>query len=774
MVSLADAQDLGAIGEWRDHFSYVNAISVVEAGSSIYCSSNTGVFKYDRATEEIERLTKVNALSDVDIKGLAWNELMGMLVVYYSNGNVDLIRGTSSFNMSDIKRSSLLGDKTINTVYFDGTIAYLACGFGIVVIDLERREVRETWFIGPNASQVNVNQITMTADSIYAATNTGLLVASRTSPNLAAFSSWQRREDMGGGLMQGPFNSIVNFGGRIVLNYSGATPNRDTLLVLQDDGQWWRHDGLYERTNRELRISHDGQHLVVTHPGDVQLLDNTFNEISFVYGYVPEFASPMQSLFGQDGNYWIADRLNGLIRSPGGSTGTIIVPNGPRSSAAYRLDMHDGVLYVATGAVAGNWTNTYSKDGVHHYADGVWRTDHPDNSPLLQGANDFGGTVNDIMSVAVDPIEPRRAYVGSWEEGIIEFWDRQPIAIYNSENSGQNTPVGAIYGEVQVAGLDHDDSGNLWATNAGSTRPIVVRNRNGNWSSFEPGAILGGNFLVSDIMAASNGYKWIIRPRGNSLLVFNDNGTIDNTSDDQYRLVRNVEGAGGLPSPDVYCIVEDLDGEIWIGTNRGVAVFYDPSSIFSGQEYDAQQILIEQDGNVQILLETEAISAITVDGADRKWIGTQTSGLFLVSPDGRSQIHHFTVENSPLPSNGITSIAIDERNGEVFIGTERGIISYRSDATEGGNDMECASVFPNPVKESYSGPISVTGLMRDSEVKVTDVSGNLVYRTNSTGGQAIWDGNDMSGNRVSTGVYLIFASDRSGTYTCNTKVLVVR
>jgi hypothetical protein len=424
--------------------------------------------------------------------------------------------------------------------------------------------------------------------------------------------------------------------------------------------------------------------------------------------------------------------------------------------------------------VEGTWANKYQKDGVHVFSGDTWSSYEGANNTLMQGVNNFGGGMNDLLAVVVDPEDPGHAFVGGWDEGVVEFRNYAPYAILNATNSGLREEINGTSGRVMVPGLCYDQDGNLWMTNASTDRPIVVYTKDGAWQNFNPGAILNGIYLVGDIVAARNGYKWVIRPRGNALLVFNDGGTISETSDDQYKLLNNFPGTGGLPSQDVYCLAEDLDGQMWVGTNKGVAVFYTPEAIFNSDDYDAQQILIEQDGNVQILLETEAVSCMVVDGANRKWIGTQTSGVFLVSPDGQEQIHHFTQENSPLPSNNITSLAIDQESGEVYIGTDRGILSYRSDATEGADDSECASVFPNPVEPTYTGPVAVTGLVRDSEVKITDISGNLVYRTTSLGGQAIWHGNDMSGNRVSTGVYLIFASDRSGTYKCNTKVLVTR
>ena len=476
-----------------------------------------------------------------------------------------------------------------------------------------------------------------------------------------------------------------------------------------------------------------------------------------------------------DGTVWIADRDQGLVRIAGLNEGVPVRPNGPLTANAYRMAAGGGRVYVATGSVTGNWGNAFLKDGVHHFGEEQWRTTDRNNSAIFQtGGNEFGQSLNDPVAVAVDPIDPALAYVGSWEDGIVEFRDREAVTLYNQNNSSLGLATNDGGGKVNVAGLDFDAQGNLWASNAHAAAPISVRTRSGQWYSYSPGALLGGNGLLGDIIAASNGYKWLIRPRATGLLVFNDNGTLAEPGDDQYKLITTAEGAGGLPSIDVLSIAEDLEGQIWVGTNKGLAVFYNPGDLFTSSPTDAQQILIEQDGNVQILLETEFISAITVDGANRKWVGTQTGGVFLISADGREQIAHFTAENSPLLSNTINAVALDGASGEVFIATDRGIVSYRSDAINPAESATCAKVFPNPVPDGYAGPVAITGLARDSEVRITDASGNIVFKTTSLGGQAIWNASDMSGNRVATGVYLIFASDPEGSFKCNTKVLVAR
>jgi len=769
------AQDPIAIGEWRDHFSYSNLISVAEGGDNVYAASSTAVFRYHMPTGEIQRYNKTNGLSDVGIQGVSWNPTLGALLVYYANGNLDLLRGESFVNIGDIKRSSIIGNKGVYYSYMNGTTAYLGCGFGIVVLDLASTEVRETWFIGPAGSQVRVNGITMTNDSIYAACTTGLFVASRNSPNLVSFESWRKRTDMGPALASGPFNAVAAFGERLLLNTTQPGNGGDSLLVLEPLGTWSRLPAVFGEVNRSITVSTDGQIAAVAHNTGVRVFDQQLQEVGLIYAVSGTGVLPNQAVFSQGGFTWVADRVLGLVRSTGGDQGSTILVNGPRTPTCWRMASSGGAVYVATGALTGTWSNTFLKDGVHCYVDGEWSTIDRQTYPLMTGVNQYGQAVNDVIAVAVDPEDPKHAFVGTWDDGLIEIRDRAPVQIYNAENSALGEDVNAFEDRLYVSGLDYDKDGTLWISNAWSDeKPIVARSKDGSWYAFSPGAVLNNNLLIGDILAARNGYKWIIRPRGNGLLVYDSGTSLEDTGDDQYKLLTNAEGNGGLPTADVASFAEDLDGQIWIGSGQGIAVFYTPEAIFSDGDFDAQQILIEQDGNVQILLETEVVSAIVVDGANRKWVGTQTSGVYLLSPDGREQIRHFTVDNSPLPSNTINSIALDGKTGEVFIGTDRGILSYRGEAIEGADESDCASVFPNPVRETYTGPIAITGLVRNSEVKITDVSGNLVYRTTSEGGQAIWTGNDMGGKRAATGVYLVFASDASGTFKCNTKVLLIK
>ena len=281
---------------------------------------------------------------------------------------------------------------------------------------------------------------------------------------------------------------------------------------------------------------------------------------------------------------------------------------------------------------------------------------------------------------------------------------------------------------------------------------------------------------LGQILVNSLGQKWIQMRYGNlnpySILVFDDNNTPGNPNDDKSIKLNSAVGNGNIPGNIVFAMAEDKKGEIWIGTEKGVAVFYSPENIFTGSNFDAQRILVQQGSYVQYLLENETATAIAIDGDNRKWIGTDRGGVFLFSEDGTQEIYHFTAENSPLLSNRITGIAINN-DGEVFFGTDNGVISFRSTATPGGDTNENVFAFPNPVKSEYDGYIAIKGLVNQAQVRITDISGTLIYSTRAEGGQAIWNGRNFDGRKAQTGVYLVFASNEDGKEKVVTKILII-
>ena len=325
---------------------------------------------------------------------------------------------------------------------------------------------------------------------------------------------------------------------------------------------------------------------------------------------------------------------------------------------------------------------------------------------------------------------------------------------------------------IQISDLKFDKDNNLWGLNSQVQKPLFVKTVNDEWFSFAMNQNIDGLYF-DDLIIDQMNNKWgVIYEKG--LFVYNENNTIENTSDDQFKILNTSVGNGNLPSLNIRCIEMDLDGEIWVGSDQGVSVFYSPELVFSGFNFDSQQILIQEGEYGQYLLSSEKINCIKIDGANRKWIGTESAGLYLLSSDGTSEIHHFTKENSPIISNKIIDITLNQENGEVFIGTDKGLVSYRSNATYGENAQGDTYVFPNPVRENYRGNIAINRLIANASVKITDINGSLVYQTVAKGGQANWNGNNFNNERVATGIYLVFSTDENGYENMVSKILFIK
>jgi len=286
---------------------------------------------------------------------------------------------------------------------------------------------------------------------------------------------------------------------------------------------------------------------------------------------------------------------------------------------------------------------------------------------------------------------------------------------------------------------------------------------------------VANKYSIGKIIVTQNDDKWVVIPRAKGYGLFVLNNTNDQTKAiNVMAQFKNADGEFLTQMPDIYSLAEDLDGEIWVGTSGGVAVYSNPENVWTESVlYASRPGINMHDDKFHPLLEKEVITAIAVDGANRKWFGTRTSGVFLISADGETEIHHFTSENSPLPGDEISDIAINQKSGEVFIGTSAGLISYMGEAVRGNDAFSDVYVAPNPVRETYTGPIVVKGLIENTDVKITDITGNLVYKTTSLGGQAIWDGKNQNGNRCKTGVYLVFLTDPLGDQTKITKLLFI-
>lgn len=751
------------IGQWRDQLPYTLCNSVTEAGSRIYYSTPYAVFYVDKEDNSVTRITKINGLSDIGISCINYNSAYKTLVIAYTNANIDLIKNNTIINISDIKRKQILGNKTINSITFIGQYAYLSCGFGIVVLDTEKEEIRETYYIGKDGSQVNVLCLVKDdADSLYAGTEKGIYTAWYKDPNLANFAAWKKVTSMD---TNARYGTMTLFNGKTYVAKRMPGALSDTIYSHSTQG-WsrWNRD-LY---NPVMRLQSNSKYLVVSYNYFVKAFNPALEQVADIWSYYPGNPFPQDAIPDSQDLIWVGDSYAGGISF---NIATTVVQrislDGPLTARAFALHCNGNDLYIAPGGRDASYIPLYYVPQIYHFNSTRWNNVAGYTSPIMN-------QTHDVDCIAADPFDPTHVYAGTYGTGLLELRNDSVIRRFTEGNSTLRHHTGnPDTSDVRVGGLAFDKAGNLWVVTSHNNSCLSVRKGN-QWIGFTI-PIVNENDL-GQILVNSIGQKWIQMRYGNlnpySILVFDDNNTPENPNDDKSIKLNSVPGNGNIPGNNVFAMAEDKKGEIWIGTEKGVAVFYSPENIFTGYNFDAQRILVQQGSYVQYLLENETTTAIAVDGDNRKWIGTDRGGVFLFSEDGTQQIYHFTAENSPLLSNRITGIAIN-KDGEVFFGTDNGVISFRSTATPGGETNEDVYAFPNPVKAEYDGYIAIKGLVNQAQVRITDINGTLVYSTRAEGGQAIWNGRNYDGKKAHTGVYLVFAANDDGKEKVVTKILII-
>jgi len=722
------AQDV-AIGHWKDYLSYNYASYICEANEKIYCVASGGLYYVNKEDMTINRMSKITGLSDFGIKQVAYSESLDVTVITYENCNIDLLKNNHIVNISDIKRKEIANLKTINNIIIRHNICYLSCSFGLVVLDVEKEEIKDTYNVGDADGSFEINGCAFIGDSIITATSEGMFYANSNSLTLSDYNNWNV---LTGHSNEETYDNVIIANGEIEGDYFFE------VISISYNNQ------------NLLRINADSSISIINNDGTIyELTHSKFENIKYAWN-------------DNDNNIWVADSVNGLLKFIDFEYVNDYIPSGPKSNTVFNIEFINSNLYNCHGGHL-NFGHLWNKDGasiMNNFED--WRNY---NYTEL-------GNARDIVSVAQ---VGNKTYFASYYNGIPELVDGEFSIRYGHENTNGALDTISDWANdrrLKISDLEIDNYGNLWGLNSNVNNPLFVKKSNGEWHSFTMNQSVN-NLLFDDLLIDSYNQKWGIIGRGAGIFVYNDNNTIGNPNDDQYKILSMNIGNGNLPSLQTYCFAEDLEGEIWVGTDKGITVFYDPSAVFSGYNFDSQQILITEGDYGQYLLSEEKVKCITIDGANRKWIGTEKSGVFLLSGEGVEEILHFTTENSPLFSNNIIDIAINPENGEVFIGTEKGLISYRSDATEGVLIQSNTKVFPNPVKESYNGPIAISGLVSDVNVKITDAGGNLVFETTANGGQAIWNGLNKNGERASTGVYLVFSTDLYGEQKVVSKILFI-
>jgi len=765
LITLNAQTDL-KLGEWKAHLPANYAKEIAVGNSKIFIATDGQIIVLDE--DDIDNPTyysKVEGLSDVGLDKIAYDETNDQLVIAYANSKIDLFTPGSTFSIFDIFRNTTIqGSKKINDLFIteNGEFLYLATGFGILQYNLERREFGFNTF----TSEI-VNGISVLGSKVYAATETGCYYFDLESNlNENFFGDWILIDEEAGISAWYDSQMVEIINDKIIVHADNG------IFISNDLGASFRLAYTYDASDLaavDISSFNDGWMLTLRN-------ENGQSQIIFFDADDQEIAKDDScpgvsngAVQDSEGRIWIEDEYRGvrLKANPTAACETLEYP-GPFSSNVSEIDIKNNVVHVATGGVNDNFVVSFNKDGFYEQEGNDWSFVNQFNSSLISQVN-----ISSFFKIIAHPTKDL-VYVGTYWSGLLEYnREDNNLVLFDKDNTTENG-LGPTIGDedrTRISGMVFDRDQNLWMANFGASKALVVYTAGGNWFNFE----LESSGNISDLVIDDLGFIWmVVNGNNGGVLVYDIGERLEDPSDDRQRFIRNRD----LPRGNARTLAKDLTGEIWLGTTEGGMVFECGFSLFEEGDCVPNQPRVLQDSIPAFLLQSESINTIMIDGGNRKWFGTK-NGVFVQAPNGEEQIARFDVDNSPIFDNDILDIAFNDITGEVYIGTAKGILSYRSIAT-GAQRTHSGEVyaFPNPVNSDYNGPIAIKGLAQDANVKITDLNGKLVYETTAVGGQAIWNGSHFdNSSKVAGGVYLVFSSTTNTSEapdTFVTKILVMR
>ncbi|MGR7812948.1 type IX secretion system anionic LPS delivery protein PorZ [Lacinutrix undariae] len=774
------SQDYTAL--WKDHFSYFEIKDVVQGNGQIYAASENAVFKYDVETNTIETITTVNGLSGETITTITYSETYNLLMIGYENGLIEIVFDDGEMlSVVDIleKETVSPANKNINHFYEHDGLVYISTDYGISVYDLFGLEFGDTYLIGAGGSQIVVNQTTIYGGQIYAAcsSSTGLKTAAVSNANLIDYQQWDT-------VQGGNFIAAQTVGDQLYVIKSNRVLSRVENNVLT---------ALNTFSSSLLTVKTSFEKLVITTVNDVYVYDSDFNlEGDISVPNNSEYDTNFTSATIEGDNVYIGSETLGLLKTvlTDDTDFSVIRPEGPLKNSAFKINAANNGVWVSYGA----YTYSYNSYPLNSFGISRLNEDTWNNIPF----NSLLGARN-LNEIIINPFNAFQVYISSFKDGILELNNEVPVELYDNTNSGLESLIldgDPSFVGIRVSGSQFDNSGLLWSITSKVDSPLKSYDpANDQWQSYSYNEVIenGGTDEqgFSDLVIDNNGTKWV----GcfiNGVIGFNENGNQIKKMDDL--------ALHNMPSETVRALAVDQNNQLWIGTIKGLRVLYNTSNYFETVTPSVSEIVILEDGIPQELLSNQFITDIKVDGSNNKWVGTLTSGVFYFSPDGQQTIYHFTTDNSPLPSDAISDISIDDSEGRVYIATEKGLVSFLAGGSKAEDELKDVYVYPNPVRPEYNllgdndlnnitKGVKIKGLTENVNVKITDIEGNLVAEAQSSinlrssssnynfaidGGTAVWNGKNLGNNIVASGVYLILISDLDTFETKVLKLLIIR
>lgn len=760
-INYFQAQDFS--NQWVGYFSYLNIKDISIGNDKVYAAAQNAIFEYNPNTEISLQTDAVNGLEGSEISALYYSENYALTIIGYENGLLQVVMENNGtvFTVVDIlnKQTIAPDKKRINHFYEYEDKVFISTEFGIAAYNLANLEFEDSFFIGSNGQQLSVNQTTITASTIYASTvGGGIRFANINDPNLVDFDVWT-------GFGTPNWLGITSFNNKIYSIQAGnrlfEVVNNSTIFIRQFDSFVLQIE-VYE--NLMVIVTRDSVHVLDQELNEIGLINSLFDgekmlDINFTSAVV------------LNDRLFIGDAEFGLLQMEGFNVNsfTPVSPNGPILNSVFNLTNNADELWVSYGEYS-QFFNPFplNSRGISHYTGESW-------SNLT--FEEIGNT-REIADITVDINNPQRVYLSSYFDGLVVLENEEIVDILDATNSGIENTINALGqptpGDVRIGSASFARNGDLYFSNSITEHPL---------KRLTP----GGQVEIADVSEvfiepfSTSSAKVITDNIGNVYLATFRNGIYgyQTLTGNSGQIASDIDGVDlpdvFEPNPAITAMEFDINNRLWIGTAEGLRVCFNPQAMFDENvQINVSPIIFLEDGVAQELLFEQFITDIKTDGAGNIWISTADSGVFQVNSTGQDILNIFNQDNSPLPSNSVISVEINGKTGEVFFGTSRGLVSYQSRITDGVDNLENVRVFPNPVKPNFSGVVTIDGLTDNANIKITDVTGNLVYEKFASGGSIQWDTRAFGKHKVASGVYMVLITAEDQIETQIAKIMIIR
>jgi len=738
---MANAQVISS-KKWADIFSYNNVISMKEDNGKIIAAAENGLFYYTISTGEITKLSKANGLHEVGISAFDYNAQTKIGLIGYQNGSLDIVTPDGVTYVVDIPiATGYNGSKKINHISITGDKAVISVGYGVSIFDLRKKEFNDSAFFLSGGVYEASNEATIVDNKVYSVTNTGLK-SHEMNTTFPVFSTWTT--DVPGTFTQIDSDPVISFSSATtayIFNNGVSTPLSQTFGKVQD-----------------IVVSSNG--IIITDQSRIYTFNTNGNYVG-----TASVGEECNTAIRTGSKIYGGTILSGIKDE----TNNAFKPDGPYFNYAYKLNLYgENRILVSTGGREARFNTPISNPrnpGFYYFNGMQW----------IYSSYFIGQTQSfNILDAVADPSNLDEVYFTNYVYGGQGIYKMK----YNSTNKdfdftkyySLSPPNNFAYRPV---GLTYDDQNNLFAT--------VGFMDNGSMA-IVPYDKTADNFIIKEVAGLSHGVQkalyyenllWVPIPRTNNFLVYDYKKTPTNVSDDTAYILTQASGfptnSGGTVS-----VAIDKAGDAWIGSDTGLRVLSNAVTAIKEPNPSVNPIIIEQNNLGEELFRDSQILQIEVDAGDYKWISVDGGGVYYLSSDGQRTIKHFTKENSPLPTNSITDIKVDRKTGKVYFASYNGIVTYQGDVADVTSGFGNVVVYPNPVVYSnFKGKVTIKGLAEKTNIRITDVAGNVIHSAVARGGYYEWDLNNQRGTRVASGIYFVLMTNEDGSDKATAKIAVV-